>query len=128
MWQIVKCFMQQDVKCFKILADFSLTLFVWLFTAAGAIFQLSGGCHHYRWQGCKLRPCLAPMTFWDEGSFRCHTCCDTGSPFLRSYPKNLWFSFQNATLLAKEQPLPILTLRFDATVDPNDLPDAKEES
>jgi hypothetical protein len=25
-----------------------------LFIAARAIFQLSGGCHHYRWQGCKF--------------------------------------------------------------------------
>jgi hypothetical protein len=28
-------------------------LFVCLFWVAQAIFQLSGNCHHYRWQGCK---------------------------------------------------------------------------
>jgi hypothetical protein len=36
-------------------------MFVWfvcLFIAARAIFQLSGGCHHYRWQGCKFWPML----------------------------------------------------------------------
>jgi hypothetical protein len=33
-------------------------LFVCLFIAARTIFQLSGGCHHYRWQGCKFRPML----------------------------------------------------------------------
>jgi hypothetical protein len=29
-----------------------------LFVATRAIFQLSGGCHHCRWQGCKFRPML----------------------------------------------------------------------
>jgi hypothetical protein len=29
---------------------------VCLFIATWAIFQLSGGCHHCRWQGCKSRP------------------------------------------------------------------------
>jgi hypothetical protein len=28
-------------------------IFVCLFIAAWAIFQLSSGCYHYRWQGCK---------------------------------------------------------------------------
>jgi hypothetical protein len=28
-------------------------------TATRAIFQLSGGCHHYRWQGCKFRLMLS---------------------------------------------------------------------
>jgi hypothetical protein len=29
-----------------------------LFIAAWTIFQPSGGCHHYRWLGCKFRPML----------------------------------------------------------------------
>jgi hypothetical protein len=32
--------------------------FLGLFWVARAIFQLSGDCHHYRWQGCKFRPML----------------------------------------------------------------------
>jgi hypothetical protein len=38
--------------------------FVYLFIAARAIFQLSGGCHHYRWQGCKFRPMLGTQGLW----------------------------------------------------------------
>jgi hypothetical protein len=32
--------------------------------------------------------CLALEAFSSEGSFTCHTYCDTGFPFLRSYPKD----------------------------------------
>jgi hypothetical protein len=42
----------------------SFCLFVSLFIAAWAIFQLSGGCHHYRWQGCKFRPMLGAQGLW----------------------------------------------------------------
>ena len=38
-------------------------LFV-LFIAAWAIFQLSCGCHHYRWLGCKFRPMLGAQGLW----------------------------------------------------------------
>jgi hypothetical protein len=31
-------------------------VFVCLFWVSRAIFQLSGNCHHYRWQGCEFRP------------------------------------------------------------------------
>jgi hypothetical protein len=27
-------------------------------------FQLSGGCHHYQWQGCKFRPMLGAQGLW----------------------------------------------------------------
>jgi hypothetical protein len=54
--------------------------------------------------------CLALTAFSSEGSFTCHTYCDTGPPFLRSYPKDPWFSLLNAVLLAKEQSLPILNV------------------
>jgi hypothetical protein len=47
--------------------------------------------------------CLALTAFSSEGSFTCHTYCDTGPPFLRSYPKDPWFSLLNAFLLAKEE-------------------------
>jgi hypothetical protein len=34
--------------------------------------------------------CLLALTvFSSEGSFTCHTYCDTGPPFSRSYPKDL---------------------------------------
>jgi hypothetical protein len=35
-----------------------------LFIAARLIFQLSGGCHHYRWQGCKFWPMLGTQGLW----------------------------------------------------------------
>jgi hypothetical protein len=54
--------------------------------------------------------CLALTTFSSERSFTCHTHCDTGPLFLRSYPKDPWFYLLNAVLLAKEQSLPILNV------------------
>jgi hypothetical protein len=54
--------------------------------------------------------CLVLTAFSSEGSFTCHTYCDTGPPFLRSYPKDPWFYLLNAVLLAKEQSLPILNV------------------
>jgi hypothetical protein len=50
-----------------------------------------------------LYVCLALTAFSSEGSFTCHTYCDTGTPFLRLYPKDPWFSLLNAVLLSKEQ-------------------------
>jgi hypothetical protein len=35
-----------------------------LFIAAWAIFQLSGGCHHYRLLGCTFRPMLGNQGLW----------------------------------------------------------------
>jgi hypothetical protein len=54
--------------------------------------------------------CLALMAFSSEGSFRYHTYCGTGSPFLRSCPKDPRFSLLNAVLLAKEKSLPTLNV------------------
>jgi hypothetical protein len=76
--------------------------------------------------------CLALTAFSSEGSFTCHTYCDTGPPFLRSYPKDPSFYLLNAVLLAKKQSLPILKrLRFDAAgpsgARTHDLPFAKRE-
>jgi hypothetical protein len=53
--------------------------------------------------------CIALSAFSSEGSFTCHTYCDTGHPYLRSYPRDLWFWFLNTVLfdLAKEHSLPI---------------------
>jgi hypothetical protein len=53
---------------------------------------------------------FALTAFSSEGSFTCHTYCDTGPLFLRFYPKDPWFSLLNAMLLAKEQSLPILNV------------------
>jgi hypothetical protein len=50
------------------------------------------------------------MAFSSEGSFTCHTHCDTRPPFLRSYPKDPWFYLLNAMLLVKEQSLPVLNI------------------
>jgi hypothetical protein len=80
----------------------ALFLFI-CFWVARAIFQLSGDCHHYRL-------CLALTAFSSEGSFTCHTYCDKGPPFLRSYQKDPWFYLLNAVLLAKKQSLPILNV------------------
>jgi hypothetical protein len=41
-----------------------ICLFVCLFIVARAIFQLSGGCHHYRLQGCKFWPMLGAQGLW----------------------------------------------------------------
>jgi hypothetical protein len=39
-------------------------------------------------RAANLDLCLAFTAFSSEGSFMCHTYCDTGPPFLRSYPKD----------------------------------------
>jgi hypothetical protein len=54
--------------------------------------------------------CLALTAFSSEGSFTCHTYCNTKPPFLRSYPKDPWFYPLNAVLLTKEQSLPIVNV------------------
>jgi hypothetical protein len=61
-------------------------------------------------RAANLDLCLALTAFSSDSSFTCHTYCDTGPPFLRSYPKDRWFYLLNAVLLAKEQSLPILNV------------------
>jgi hypothetical protein len=61
-------------------------------------------------RAANLDLCLALTAFSSEGSFTCHTYCDTGHLFLRSYPKDPWFYPLNAVILAKEQSLPILNV------------------
>jgi hypothetical protein len=61
-------------------------------------------------RAANLDLCLAHTAFSSEGSFTCHTYCDTGPPFLMSHPKDPWFSLLNAVLLPKEQSLPILNV------------------
>jgi hypothetical protein len=39
-------------------------------------------------RAANLDLCLALTAFSSEGSFTCHTYCNTGPPFLRSYPKD----------------------------------------
>jgi hypothetical protein len=67
--------------------------------------------------------CLALTAFSSEGPFKCHTYCDTGPPFLRSYPKDPWF----AVLLAKEQSLSIFESAGPSGAQTYDLPDANQE-
>jgi hypothetical protein len=43
---------------------FALKVFVCLFIATRAIFQLSGGCHHCWRQGCKFQPMLGAQGLW----------------------------------------------------------------
>jgi hypothetical protein len=51
--------------------NYSNHLILCLFIAPLAIFQLSGGCHHYRWQGCKFRPMLSTQGLWaGRGTYR----------------------------------------------------------
>jgi hypothetical protein len=87
-------------------------------------------------RAANLDLCLALTAFSSEGTFTCHTYCDKGPSFLRSYPKDPWFYLLNAVLLAKEQPLPATTsyfkrLSFDAAgpsgARTHDLPFAKRE-
>jgi hypothetical protein len=67
--------------------------------------------------------------FSSEGSFTCHTYCDTGPPSLRSYPEDPWFSLLIAVLLTKKQSIHILNIKFDVAgtsgARTHDLPDAK---
>jgi hypothetical protein len=57
--------------------------FVCLFVlAARAIFQLSDGCHHYRWQGCKFRPMLGAQGLWTGRDFYRATPTATRNPGL----------------------------------------------
>jgi hypothetical protein len=44
-------------------------MFVCLFIATRAIYQLSDGCHHCRWQSCKFRPILGAQGLWAGFSF-----------------------------------------------------------
>jgi hypothetical protein len=54
-------------------------------------------------RAANLDLCLALVAFSSQGSFTCHTYCDTGPPFLRSYPKKPWLSLLHVMLLAKKQ-------------------------
>jgi hypothetical protein len=47
-------------------------------------------------RAANLDLCLALTAFSREDSFMCHTYCDTGPPFIRSYLKDPWFSLHNA--------------------------------
>jgi hypothetical protein len=47
--------------------------------------------------------------FSSEGSFTCHTCCNTGPLLLRSYQKDRWSILVNVRRLTKAQSFSILT-------------------
>jgi hypothetical protein len=63
-------------------------------------------------RAAKLDLCTALTVFTcsSNGSFTCHTYCNTGPLFLRSYPKDPWFYLPNTVLMAEEQFLPILNI------------------
>jgi hypothetical protein len=79
----------------------SVCLFEWFFNYLATVTIT---CH----RTANLDLCLALTAFSSESSFTCHTCCDAGPAFLRSYPKDPWFYLLNAVLLAMKQPLRIL--------------------
>jgi hypothetical protein len=66
----------------KLQDDFSIRMFGCYSRTSN--FQLSGGCHQYRWQGLSL----ALTAFNSEGSFTWHTYYYTGPRFIRSHPKD----------------------------------------
>jgi hypothetical protein len=66
----------------------SFCLLVWFesqeqFFSYPAAVTITGG------RAANLYLCLALTALSNEGSFTCHTYCDTGPSFLRSYPKDL---------------------------------------
>jgi hypothetical protein len=66
-------------------------------------------------KAAKLDVCLALTAFSSEGSFTCHTYCDAGPPFLRSYPKDSWFSTSQCRALGERSITTYFKrLRFDA--------------
>jgi hypothetical protein len=85
MWPLGLLLCSTSLKDVVALNGFCL---VCLFLAAQAIFQLSGGCYHYRWRGCKFRQglCLS-LSAISEGSYMCHTYSDMGPPFFKFISK-----------------------------------------
>jgi hypothetical protein len=64
-------------------------MFVRLFFATRAIFFSYLATVTIAGDGtANLDLCLALTVFSSEGSCKCHTYCDTGPPFLRSYLKD----------------------------------------
>jgi hypothetical protein len=89
---------------------FCFCLFVWLFACFESheqFFSYLATVTITSERAVNLDLCLAFTVSWSEGSFTCHTYCDKGPPFLRSYPTEPWFSLLNVVLLTKEQSLPI---------------------
>jgi hypothetical protein len=108
----VPLYWEQCIICFTICNIYKLNYFVCLFCFESheqffsylATVTITGN------RAANLDLCLALAAFSSEGSIKCHTYCDMGPPFLRSYPKDPWFSLLNAVLLTKEQSLPFLNV------------------
>jgi hypothetical protein len=63
--------------------------FVCLFIATRAIFQLYGGCHHCRWQGCKFRPMLSAQGLWaGRDLYRATPTATVGTSVYTVHPKD----------------------------------------
>jgi hypothetical protein len=70
--------------------------------ATRTLFQLSGSCHNLPLTGLRIyKPAKHLYSFSNDGSFTCHTYCDTGPPSLRSYPKEPWFSILNTVFFVE---------------------------
>jgi hypothetical protein len=67
----------------------SICLFVCLFIAMVASFRYPVAVTITGGKAANLDLCLALMTFRSEGSFTCHTYCDTTSRFIRFHLKDL---------------------------------------
>jgi hypothetical protein len=61
---------------------------VWFFIAAWACFSYPATDTITGDRAANLDPCLALLAFSSEGSFSCHTYCDTGPRFIRSHLKD----------------------------------------
>jgi hypothetical protein len=65
-----------------------LCLFVFYFESHEQFFSYLATVTITGDRAANLELCLALTTISSEGFFTCHTYCDTGPPFLRSYPKD----------------------------------------
>jgi hypothetical protein len=75
----------ESIYCISLLL--LLLLFV-CFESQGQFFSYLAAVTITGDKAANLDLCLALTAFSSEGSVMCHTYCDTGLPFLRSYPKD----------------------------------------
>jgi hypothetical protein len=75
--------------CHFFFLNFRFICFVYSNLSTWTIFQLTGDCHHYQWQGWKFRRMLSTYGFSSEDSFTCHTCCDAGPLFMQFHLKDV---------------------------------------
>jgi hypothetical protein len=102
---------------------------VWLFILHDKCFSYLAAVAITSDRAANFNLCLyiALVAFGSEGSFICQTCCDTGPPFIRSYPKDLL----NAEFQRRSNHYLLQRLRFDAAgrsrTQTHDLPNMRQE-